>query len=80
MDPARETQAQGRPRTATDATAVRLIQAEAALARVRALHVPEMGICLECWEECWDHPAYPCPTIRALDGEDAPPTSGDPTS
>lgn len=41
--------------------------AEAAIARVRALHKEEYGCCAECTSV---HAVpYPCPTIRALDGD-----------
>ena len=54
---------------AADAAALALAAvALDAVARVRALHVPYSAAygSAEC-EHC-DHP-YPCPTIRALDGE-----------
>ena len=42
--------------------------AEAAIARVRALHVDEYGLCGEC---IGSHGVlWPCPTIRELDGEE----------
>ncbi|MGY5048269.1 hypothetical protein ACWDE0_21955 [Streptomyces sp. 900105755] len=41
--------------------------AEAAIARVRALHREEYGCCAECTHE--SGVLWPCPTIRALDGE-----------
>lgn len=44
--------------------------AEAALARVRALHREEYGCCEHCTRA--DIVPYPCPTIRALDGQEAP--------
>lgn len=53
-------------------------RAEARLARVAALHVPDpvmRGLCAECSDFGTDdfppgeHVAYPCPTIRALEGE-----------
>jgi hypothetical protein len=44
--------------------------AEAALARVRALHRNEYESCAECTHE--SSVTYPCQTIRALDGEEAP--------
>ncbi len=37
--------------------------AEAAIHRVRALHVEVARVCVGCSD------FYPCPTIRALDGE-----------
>lgn len=41
--------------------------AEAAIARVRALHKEEYGSCAECTRV---HAVpYPCPTIRALNGQ-----------
>lgn len=42
--------------------------AEAAVARVRALHTEDHGCCSHCTRE--DAVLYPCPTVRALDGED----------
>lgn len=44
--------------------------AEAALARVRALHRNEYESCAECTHE--SSVLYPCATIRALDGEEQP--------
>lgn len=44
--------------------------AEAAIARVRALHRNEYESCAECTHEF--SVSYPCPTIRALDGEEQP--------
>lgn len=41
--------------------------AEAAIARVRALHCEEYGSCAECTHE--SSVSWPCPTIRALNGE-----------
>ncbi|MFI2761426.1 hypothetical protein ACH5A3_21530 [Streptomyces echinatus] len=41
--------------------------ADAAIARVRALHRQESGLCAHCTGE-YGVP-YPCPTITALDGE-----------
>jgi hypothetical protein len=44
--------------------------AEVAIARVRALHVDEYGLCGEC---TGSHGVpYPCPTVRALDGQEQP--------
>ncbi len=48
----------------------------AAIDRVRALHVPHTcGHCIECsaWTDdgCFYEVKHPCPTLRALDGEDA---------
>lgn len=43
--------------------------AEAAIARVRALHREEYGSCAECTHE-YGVP-FPCPTVRALDREGA---------
>lgn len=40
--------------------------ADAAIARVRALHQQESGLCAHCTRE--DGVPYPCPTIRAIDG------------
>lgn len=45
--------------------------AEAALARVRALHREEYGSCRECTHE--SSVLYPCATIRVLDGEEPQP-------
>lgn len=42
--------------------------AEAAIARVRALHREEWGSCAECTDE--SSVPYPCATILALDGEE----------
>lgn len=42
--------------------------AEAALARVRALHREEYGCCAECTHE--SGVPYPCATILTLDGRD----------
>lgn len=42
--------------------------AEAAIARVRALHREEWGSCAECTHE--SSVLYPCATIRALYGEE----------
>lgn len=39
-----------------------------AIERVRALHKQEYGACTECTHEYSE--AWPCPTVRALDGED----------
>lgn len=44
--------------------------AETAIDRVRALHREEHGSCAECTHE-FSVP-FPCPTIRALDGEEQP--------
>ena len=52
-------------------------KAEAAVARVRELHPMEKhGVrwhCGECLQDdntgSWEYVEYPCPTIRALDGE-----------
>lgn len=44
--------------------------AEAALARVRTLHRNEYESCAECTHE--SSVSFPCPTIRALDGEGQP--------
>lgn len=43
--------------------------AEAAIDRVRALHQSEYEACAWCSTND-RHVAWPCPTIRALDGED----------
>ncbi|MEU3507700.1 hypothetical protein ABZ733_07190 [Streptomyces longwoodensis] len=43
-----------------------LDSADAAVARVRALHREECGSCEHCTRA--DSVPYPCPTIRALDG------------
>lgn len=42
----------------------------AAVERVRKLHAEEFGCCSHC--TCEDSVLYPCPTIRALDGEEQP--------
>ena len=44
----------------------------ARIKRVRALHRQEYGdgSCAECTHEF--HVSYPCPTIRALDGQEQP--------
>ena len=44
--------------------------AEAAIARVRALHREEYGGCAECTHE--SSVLWPCATIRALDGQEQP--------
>lgn len=41
-----------------------------AIQRIRALHRNEYGSCWECTHE--SSVLYPCPTIRALDGDDQP--------
>ncbi|MFI5687918.1 hypothetical protein [Streptomyces sp. NPDC051636] len=41
--------------------------ADTAIARVRALHREECGSCAHCTRA--DSVPYPCPTIRALDGD-----------
>ena len=53
-----------------------LAATHAAIDRVRALHVPHAcGHCIEC--SAWTDDGHmsdirhPCPTLRALDGEDA---------
>jgi hypothetical protein len=38
-----------------------------AIQRVRELHERKGNICLECADTGWG--TYPCPTIKALDGE-----------
>ena len=47
--------------------------AEAAIARVRELHAPktwlDQKVCPHCSESCDPPCPWPCPTIRALDGE-----------
>ena len=61
----------------TEALIARLEQAEASVARVRELHPMEKhGVqwhCGECLQDdntgSWEYVEYPCPTIRALDGE-----------
>ncbi|MFD5814382.1 hypothetical protein [Streptomyces sp. NPDC127038] len=40
----------------------------ARIKRVRALHRDEYGTCAECTHE--SGVPYPCPTIRALDGQE----------
>jgi hypothetical protein len=40
----------------------------ATIDRVRVLHVEEFGCCAHCTRE--DSVLYPCPTIRALDGQE----------
>ena len=54
-------------RRAREALATDDGNAEAAVARARALHVNEYGSCSHCTRA--DSIPYPCPTIRALDGE-----------
>jgi hypothetical protein len=41
-----------------------------AVGRVRTLHRQEYGSCAECTHE--SSVAYPCPTVRALDGQEQP--------
>jgi hypothetical protein len=52
-------------RTELAAKANRAEQAQAAIARVRALHREEYGCCAHCTRA--DSVLWPCPTIRALD-------------
>ena len=60
-------------------TSARAVKAESRIQAVREMHGPwdEHGhrVCRVCtapaeWEETYRAP-YPCPTLRALDGEDA---------
>lgn len=53
-----------------------LARAYMAIERVRELHKPkQLSIVWTGCEICWEHPntrgtSYPCPTIKALDGEE----------
>jgi hypothetical protein len=54
-------------------------QLRAAIDRVRALHAPiykpigwgTLVLCAQCQDDDGDLRYHPCPTLRALDGEDA---------
>lgn len=46
----------------------RMVSAEAAVERVRTLHIKRTGLCPECMV------IWPCPTIRALDAAGTPAT------
>ncbi len=73
LDAAEESEAQQQLATAREAFAAattRAARAEAALDRVRALHPQEGDYCAICTTDYGRLSAlWPCPTIRALDGE-----------
>ncbi len=56
-----------------------IVRLRAAIERVRALHAPvskkigcgTLVLCASCLDEDNDPREHPCPTLRALDGEDA---------
>jgi hypothetical protein len=77
LDAAEESEAQQQLATAREAFAAattRAARAEAALDRVRAVHPQEGDYCAVCTEDFGRLSApWPCPTIRALDGEQPAP-------
>ena len=49
----------------------RIVELEAAVERVRALHEPiakDIPKCVECKDYAGHHVDHPCPTLRALEG------------
>ncbi|MFC8832327.1 hypothetical protein ACFT8V_03895 [Streptomyces griseoincarnatus] len=77
LEAAEESEAQQQLATAREAFAAattRAARAEAALDRVRALHPQEGDYCAICTTDYGRLSApWPCPTIRALDGEQPAP-------